>query len=234
MRKRHLLRVMVLVAVVVVGLLITGCAAVAEGVRGGRWGQGAAGAVGAGTGTTDPTDALDADEIADLVFMRQEEKLAHDVYVVLYETWGQRIFTNIASSEQTHTEAVARLLDRFGIEDPVAGATPGVFADAELQALYNQLVAQGQTSLEEALRVGIAIEELDIIDLQERLARTDQDEIERVYSSLLNGSYSHLNAFTSTLERQSGEPVISDILEDAPSKMSAGRSQGRSRGQGRR
>jgi len=234
MKERHLNRGIILVVIVLTGLLLTGCAAVAEGARSGGRGQGAVKGGGAATGTLAPTVALDADEIADLVFMRQEEKLAHDVYVALYETWGQRIFANIASSEQTHSQAVARLLDRFGIEDPVAGAATGVLADPELQALYNQLVAQGQTSLEEALRVGVAIEELDIIDLQESLERTDVAEIERVYTSLLNGSHNHLNAFTSTLERQTGEDVVSEIQEDGASKSASGGSQRRGGGRGRR
>jgi len=234
MNKRHLLRGALLVVVVVSGLLLTGCAAVAEGSRAGGWGQGAAQVDGAGTGMVDLAVALDADEIADLIFMREEEKLAHDVYMALYETWGQQIFSNIASSEQTHTDAVARLLERFGIEDPVVSAELGVFADAGLQSLYDQLVAQGQTSLEDALRVGIAIEELDIVDLEERLERTDNTEIERVYTSLLKGSYNHLAAFVSTLERQTGEAVVSGFLQDAPSTVASGGSQSRGRGRGRR
>ena len=151
-------------------------------------------------------------EAADLQFMREEEKLAHDVYVTLYEKWDLRVFNNIAASEQKHTDAVAVLLDRYDITDPVTGNDVGEFADLELQALYDQLVAQGSRSVAEALKVGAAIEEIDILDLQERLGETDNASIERVYDSLLAGSENHLRAFVSNLKAQTGETYAPQYL----------------------
>ena len=72
---------------------------------------------------------LTADEIAGLQFMREEEKLAHDVYVTFYQQYGLTIFNNIASSEATHMAAVKTLLDRYGIADPAAGQPIGVFTN---------------------------------------------------------------------------------------------------------
>ena len=86
-----------------------------------------------------------------------------------------------------------------------AGNARGVFTDPELQALYDQLVAQGSESLSSALRVGAAIEEIDILDLEERLAQTAQPDIVQVYQNLLAGSSNHLRAFVSVLEQQTGE-----------------------------
>jgi len=139
-----------------------------------------------------------------LVFMREEEKLAHDIYVAMFERWGLPIFQNISSSEQSHTEAVKTLLDRYDIPDP-ASSEPGVFSDPDLQALYDELLAQGSQSLAEALRVGAAIEEIDILDLQERLAVTSNSDLQHVFNNLLQGSFNHLKAFTSTLMTQTGE-----------------------------
>ena len=116
---------------------------------------------------------LSADEIAGLQFMREEEKLAHDVYVTFYQQYGLAIFNNIANSEATHMAAIKTLLDQYGIADPAAGQPIGVFTNPELQALYNQLIAQGRQSLSAALKVGAAIEEIDIRDLQTRLVTTD-------------------------------------------------------------
>ncbi len=155
------------------------------------------------------------EEAAALQFMREEEKLAHDVYVNLYATWNLRLFNNIAASEQKHSDAVAVLLDRFDIADPVTGNAAGEFTDPELQALYDQLVAQGSQSVAEALKVGAAIEEIDILDLEERLAETDNAAIERVYSNLLAGSENHLRAFVSNLEAQTGETYAPQYLSQA-------------------
>ncbi|MBN2115291.1 MAG: DUF2202 domain-containing protein [Anaerolineales bacterium] len=166
--------------------------------------------------TTSVTGAyLSASEQEDLIFMREEEKLAHDVYVTLYSTWRLPVFQNIANSEATHTAAIKRLLDQYGIADPTAGKGVGEFTNPDLQKLYDQLVAQGAKSLAEALKVGITIEEIDILDLQTRIARTASADIKLVYSNLLRGSENHLRAFTSTLQRQTGETYAPQYLDAA-------------------
>lgn len=148
---------------------------------------------------------LSPEEAAGLAYMREEEKLAHDVYLALYEQWGSTVFRSIANSEQKHTDAIKTLLGRYGLDDPAAGNGVGVFDDPELQALYNTLVAQGRVSLADALKVGAAIEEIDILDLQERLAQTDNADIQRVYQNLERGSENHLRAFVTNLANRTGE-----------------------------
>ena len=102
-----------------------------------------------------PASDLSPEEAAALLFMREEEKLARDVYNTLYEIWGQPTFTNIAASEQAHMDEIKLLLDRYSLADPAL--EPGSFTDPSLQALYDQLVAQGSVSLAEALKVGASI-----------------------------------------------------------------------------
>lgn len=155
--------------------------------------------------------SLTEDEAAGLAFMREEEKLAHDVYVALYDKWGLPVFKNISAAEQTHSDAVKRLLDRYGVEDPAAGNAAGEFTNPTLQSLYDQLVAQGSLSITDALKVGAAIEEIDILDLQERIAQTDKADIKRVYSNLLKGSENHLRAFVSNLKAR-GETYAPQYL----------------------
>lgn len=150
-----------------------------------------------------PAGELSDEEAASLLFMREEEKLARDVYNALYAVWGQATFSNIAASEQAHMDEIKLLLERYGLADLALEA--GVFSDPDLQALYDRLVAQGSLSIAEALKVGGAIEEIDILDLQERLAQTDNADLQQVYNHLMSGSYNHLNAFASALQTQTGE-----------------------------
>ena len=150
-----------------------------------------------------PASDLSPEETASLLFMREEEKLARDVYDALYETWGQPTFQNIAASEQAHMDEVKLLLDRYNLADPAL--EPGSFTDPNLGALYDQLVAQGSTSLTDALKVGAAIEEIDILDLQERLAQTDNADIQQVFNNLMSGSENHLRSFVGVLFTQAGE-----------------------------
>jgi hypothetical protein len=168
---------------------------------------------GNGTGTSMleiPASELSAEESAALLFMREEEKLARDVYNTLYETWGQPAFANIAASEQAHMDEVKLLLDRYGLTDPAL--EPGSFTDPSLAALYDQLVAQGSLSLADALKVGAAIEEIDILDLQNRLAQTDNADIQQIFNNLMSGSYNHLNAFVGVLSMQTGETYFPQYL----------------------
>lgn len=109
------------------------------------------------SGWAQSTD-LTPEEISSLRYMREEEKLAHDVYVALYESWNLPVFANIAASETRHTEQVQALLSQFGIADAAAGRAPGSFENPELQTLYDSLVAQGTTSRQDAIEVGILIE----------------------------------------------------------------------------
>lgn len=148
-----------------------------------------------------PASDVSQAEIDALLYMREEEKLAQDVYLALYDQWGAQVFSNIASSEAQHTQAVLELIQRYELPDP-ALAEAGKFTNPDLQALYDQLVAQGADSLEAALRVGAAVEEIDILDLEERLAATDSADLQQVFNSLLSGSESHLRAFVQNLERQ--------------------------------
>jgi hypothetical protein len=159
-------------------------------------------------------NGLTADEVAGLIFMREEEKLAHDVYLALYDLWGLPLFQNIAGSEETHTGAVKRLLDRFSIPDPADTTPPGIFTDPDLQKMYDDLVALGEISVGDALKVGAAIEEIDILDLQDHLSKTENTEIIRVYTNLLKGSQNHLRAFTSTLFRQTGETYQPQYMDE--------------------
>ena len=151
-----------------------------------------------------PASELSAEESAALLFMYEEEKLARDIYNQMFALWAQQKFQNIASSEQTHMDQIKLLLDRYGLTAPALAS--GQFADANLQDLYNQLIAQGSVSLVEALKVGATIEQVDIADLQTRLAQTDNADIQLVYNNLLNGSYNHLAAFTGQSGNGQGGP----------------------------
>ena len=153
---------------------------------------------------------LTQDEIEGLLWMREEEQLAHDVYIALGDEWGLRIFDNISASETSHVERVVGLLDRYGIDDPMADQPAGTFTIPEIQTLYDTSVADGSESLVRALEVGALIEELDIVDLRDRA--TDIADIAAVYDLLERGSHNHLRAFTRQLDARdvTYEPTVLD------------------------
>ena len=139
---------------------------------------------------------LSPEEAAGLIYMRQEEKVARDVYIVLGQQWNLNIFTKIASSEQKHMDAVGRLIDKYELEDPVINDEVGVFADPDFQQMYNDFVLLGLQSIQDAMSAGQTIEIQDIEDLEAQLAFVDNQDIIKVYSNLLAGSQKHLSAFS--------------------------------------
>jgi len=135
--------------------------------------------------------------------MREEEKLARDVYLTFDEMYSELpIFENIAGSEQRHMDSIKRLLNNYGLDDPAEGNDIGEFTNQELQNLYYQLIEEGEQSLIDALIVGGKIEEIDIIDLKNYIEQTDKPDLKRVYGNLLEGSKNHLRAFVKELNKQ--------------------------------
>jgi rubrerythrin len=126
--------------------------------------------------------------------MKEEEKLARDVYSVLSQKWGSSVFTNISVAESNHLNAILLLLTSYGSTETSIGEA-GIFADAAVQKLYNDLVAKASVSLEEAYKTGALIEEIDIKDLLEALSSTTNENITLVFENLLKGSRNHLRAF---------------------------------------
>jgi hypothetical protein len=150
-------------------------------------------------GLTSSASALTAPEANAILFMKQEEKLARDVYKALHAQWGAAIFANIAASEQNHMNAVDGLISRYRLKD-LTPAAAGEFTYEELQTLYEALIEKGGKSLTDALEVGVLIEETDIADLRAALLTTRDRPIRNVFGNLLDSSLNHLAAFRSWLK----------------------------------
>jgi hypothetical protein len=191
-----------------------------------------AGGYGGGTDlqATQDASSLDATETENLIYMREEEKLARDVYITLYQTWSLPVFDNIAASEETHTTKVEDMLEKYRVTDPVVDETVGVFVDPHLASLYTTLVEQGSASSLAALYVGAAIEEIDMIDLQEAIDASDNADIRQLYENLMSGSRNHLRAFVGQIEdlgivyeAQYLTQEEVDAIVDAPVERGSGR-----------
>ncbi|MCK5198050.1 MAG: DUF2202 domain-containing protein, partial [Spirochaetales bacterium] len=158
-------------------------------------------------------------EAEGILLMREEEKLARDVYLTLYEKWGLRTFTNIAAAESTHMDAMGILMDRYNLDDPIKTDAIGVFTNPELQDLYTALVAQGSESLSAALTVGATIEDLDIYDLERLITDTDNNDLKIVYQNLLKGSRNHMRAFDMQLSRNGVDYQAQYMTSEGLSKI---------------
>lgn len=152
------------------------------------------------TSCTAAVTPLTAEQTASLRFMREEEEMARDLYEALYAKWNIRVLDRIAESEQRHFDSIGRQLTLHGIADPALDKKAGEFTNPQLQKLYNDLLAKGVLSLKDALEAGKLVEETDIADLEKILETETSAVLKRVYTSLLNGSANHLDAFEGYLE----------------------------------
>ena len=151
--------------------------------------------------TQQSVTTLSETEQKTLLFMREEEKLARDVYIVLYKSWNKNIFKNISSSEQQHMDAILKKIKLFGLTDPNSSKI-GSFINPDLQELYNELIYQGRLSYNDALTVGATIEDRDILDLMNAIKGTKNLALKTTYQNLLEGSKNHLRAFVGLLKNQ--------------------------------
>jgi hypothetical protein len=151
-----------------------------------------------------PLEPLNDSEKLSLMHMREEEKLAYDVYITFFAKYNKSIFQNIAESENTHKTAVLTLLSKYSMADPVNQNAVGVFQDSSLQALYHALILEGYKSELNALKVGATIEDLDIYDLDNWMKNVDNQDIQFVFNNLNKGSRNHLRSFYSTILNSGG------------------------------
>lgn len=162
---------------------------------------------------------LSRNEIEGILLMREEEKLARDIYLTLGETWKLKPFFNIAESEQKHMDEMGSLVTKYDLEDPVKYDTRGIFTSPEMKKLYDELLAEGQKSRLDALKVGTMVEDLDIADLESLIKETDNDDIKIVYLNLVKGSRNHLRTFHGQVERSGGTYSAQYISQDMYNKI---------------
>lgn len=157
---------------------------------------------------------LSDEEAAMLTFMREEEKLARDVYLVMFDEWANPVFSNISRSEQQHMDTMKKMLVKHGLPDPVGSNDVGEFEDAELSDLYAFLIDEGLKGSVEALYVGALIEEVDMEDIQLAIDGTDRADLIRAYENLMRGSRNHLRAFVGQIESL-GEVYEAQVLHQS-------------------
>lgn len=167
----------------------------------------------AATAQTDNSTALTAFEKETITYTREEEKMARDVYTVMLAKWNINIFSNISGSEQKHMDAIQTLLTAYNLPDPVGNNGPGVFTNAEIQQLYNSLVAKGNASETDAMIVGLTIEDMDIYDLQQALKQVQKQDIKTVFGNLFRASKNHMREFHTQLQSRGGTYIPQYITQ---------------------
>ena len=174
--------------------------------RYGRMGQGGRGQQGgpgrghggncyAGQGSVS-AGQLTQQDAASILLLREEEKLARDVYLTLSEKWNVPVFKNIAQAEARHMSVMKMLVDRYGLEDPVKDDTVGTFTSPEFRQVVSgtcgfrfRLAGRRIQGRREDRGTGYQ----GFAGFTGNVQSTD---VRRVYQNLLRASENHLRAFS--------------------------------------
>jgi len=160
--------------------------------------------------------ALDDNQKYSLAYMWNEERLAQDLYLNLYNVNSDAIqLYNIAlKSEAYHIELVENLVKAYDLnitnlvdytqnysEAELKAMPAGTYGVTAIQDLYNTLYNNGAASVQASLEVGCMVEVTDIDDLDKYIidAKENQALID-TFNLLKDGSYSHYWAFDRALK----------------------------------
>lgn len=155
----------------------------------------------AGAGSVAAAATLSERDSNGLAFIWEEEKTARDLYTALYEKYSDPIFSDLARSEQSHMDQARAIMDQYGL---VAPGNPGkdeqgIFENQTLQKIYDELLARGSASHEDALKAAATFEEISIIDLKKEIYATQAEDAKAMYQGLFAGSQKHLRSYVRDL-----------------------------------
>ena len=166
------------------------------------------------------------EERAMLVHMCEEEKLARDVYRVMFDRWGSQVFSKISNAEERRMAALEGRLGYYRVPDPIPDDATGAFSSTPLANTYLELVDWGMKSEKDAFMVGAYVEERDILDLKHSIRLSQQPDLLALYGRLMRGSRNHLRAFVHQLENlgyvyqeQLMEQSEVDAIVDSPVEL---------------
>ena len=172
-----------------------------------------------------PKYSLTQDNKNDLAFMGNEERLAYDVYMSLYDYHKNRgdeikqLYNISTKGETKHIQKVRDLINKYNITkddltilttSPVSSSTTeqsalpsGKYDIDSIQNLYNTLSSKGKNSVKDALEVGCMVEVTDINDLNPKIEHaisSGAEDLEDAFVFLRDGSYNHYWSFDKGLK----------------------------------
>ncbi len=129
-----------------------------------------------------------------------EEKMAYDFYYMMFNKWNEPAFMRIMNAELRHKTLMVRMLEKYGLSNPIDDSKIGQYTDNGLQRTYNSLLSKGNQSLKDAMIAAAGLEEQDYMDLQQALDTTDNADLRLAFRQMKRGSANHLRAMVFQLK----------------------------------
>ena len=184
------------------------------------------------TTTNDQTNEIDdsmsilTQDLKDAIaYMGNEERLAYDIYMNLYDFHDlnnniqiMQLLNIAQNAEKTHVGIVQSLVQKYdlnaddlsNVETAVADNSVafedmprGEYDITAIQELYDLLYDKGISSKQDALEVGCLVEVTDIDDLDKYIELAEESNAKDVLDAFIilrDGSYSHYWSFDKSLK----------------------------------
>lgn len=147
--------------------------------------------------TTILTDA----EKNHVLWMREESKVARDLYTFLFNRWGIPVFKKKMVKEQVNMDRSLTIINKYGLTDPIVKDEQGIYSKENFRQMYVELAMRGNSSLPEALRAAAITEELDIMELEDALQNTiTNPDLKSIYNTMAVSSRNHLRAIIEQIQ----------------------------------
>ena len=171
------------------------------------------------TDSEEPLSTLSQDLKESIAHMYNEEGLAYDVYLNVYNELNARdgikvsqLYNIATNSEIKHIEEVNTLAIKYDLNITdypdlpapysVEGIGDGNYSVEAINVLYDILYTKGIQSKQDALEMGCMVEVVDIDDLDKYIALAEESnasDILDAFNILINGSYKHYWTFNDAL-----------------------------------
>jgi hypothetical protein len=154
---------------------------------------------------------LDSSEAESLSYLREFSKYKWDIYRGSGSQMGpvpeEPILLALAVEEKHRMDTFKNLLDYYGIEDPVVSYEYWVYSDGFLTEDLNNRTFVGWGTRTWHFENCAYLEEMNIRDLRQAIAETDESLLSETYTAFLGDSYSNLVVLATWLH---GDPADYD------------------------
>ena len=156
--------------------------------------------------------SLDSNEAETLAFLREFSKYKWDIYRTSGGQMGpipeEPILLALAADERRRMDQLKKMLDDYGIEDPVVSYELWNFSDGFLTEDLNNRLYVGFGTRNWHFQNCAYLEEMSIRDLSRAISETDESPLLQTYADMLEDAYSTL-------------VVLAAWLHDEPARYTA-------------
>lgn len=147
--------------------------------------------------------------VVDLIL---KEKFLRDIYIRLFEFWGEPILEKAYAIKHKHFISLVLLAKKYDVINPTNNLAIGEFNDATLNSQFASAVTTGTDTAYKGLRLLARLEELNIELLTSYITSTNKQEVKDLLKQVREDSIVALQKLAARLEVITGSNYVAQVL----------------------